>query len=167
MSHLRGFLFAVFSALFLMFVSIPFALADSWPQQPTQEELTMTSQAEVPGTDAVYLYWDESSDDREGASSSAEQMQLNSEVGSQKNFHTVYVRLKILTEAGKRYADVPILYPGRMFSVANVEGRTIHSDGTVIPFTGKPFQKEVYKTNNFTENESFFTMPDVQVGSIL
>lgn len=125
----------------------------------------MTSQPEVPGANAVYLYREETSDDRESGSSGLDQ--YSSSVASEKNFHTLYVRLKILTEAGKKYADVPILYPGRYFSVANVEGRTIHPDGTVIPFTGKPFQKEVYKTNEYTEKETFFTMPDVQVGSIL
>ena len=84
-----------------------------------------------------------------------------------KKLRALYVRMKILTEAGKKYADVPVLYPGRYFSVASVEGHTIHPDGTVIPFTGKPFQKEIYKSNAYTEKETFFTMPDVQVGSIL
>lgn len=125
----------------------------------------MTSQPEVPGADAVYLYREESSDDRENASSGFDQD--NTSIADEKNFRTLYVRMKILTEAGKKYADVPVLYPGRYFSVASVEGRTIHSDGTVIPFTGKPFQKEVYKSNAYTEKETFFTMPDVQVGSIL
>ncbi|HEY1463471.1 MAG TPA: DUF3857 domain-containing protein [Terriglobales bacterium] len=134
--------------------------AADW-QQPTKEELSMTSILEVPGANAVYLYRDETSDDRGSAS-----LGLDGE-SNQDSSYTLYVRMKILTEAGKKYADVPIEYPGRYFSVAGVEGRTIHSDGTIIPFTGKPFQKEVYKTNKFSEKETFFTMPDVQVGSIL
>jgi Domain of Unknown Function with PDB structure (DUF3857)/Transglutaminase-like superfamily len=158
--HWRRTFLCIVSVVFMGTVFSSSALADSW-QQPTQEELTMTSQPEVPGADAVYLYREESSDDRENASSSLD------EEGTEKNFYTLYVRLKILTEAGKKYADVPVEYPGRYFSVADVQGRTIHSDGTVIPYTGKPFQKEIYKTNKFSEKETFFTMPDVQVGSIL
>ena len=165
MTYLRRALLLAILVPALNFILSQTALAADW-QQPTPEELSMTSISEVPGADAVYLYREESSDDRENGSSSIEQMQTTNVV-SMKNFHTVYVRLKILTEAGKRFANVPIVYPGRMFSVANVEGRTIHSDGTIIPYTGKPLEKELSKGNQFSTNESFFTMPDVQIGSIL
>jgi hypothetical protein len=163
-TYLRHILFALFFALLLSAGLSVSSYAADW-QEPTKEELSMTSQPEVPGADAVYLYREESSDDQESRSSGLDQDM--STASQAKNFHTIYVRLKILTEAGKKYADVPVVYPGRYFSVASVEGRTIHSDGTVIPFTGKPFQKEVYKTGAYTEKETFFTMPDVQVGSIL
>ena len=160
MIHLRRIFLGILLALSLNFLIGRNASAATW-QEPTKEELSMTSLPEVPGANAVYLDWEESSDDRQNASSSID------EEGTEKNFIIRYVRLKVLTEAGKKYADVPIDYQGRYFSVADVEGRTIHSDGTVVPFTGKPFQKEIYKTNNFTVKETFFTMPDVQVGSIL
>ena len=55
--------------------------------------------------------------------------------------HSVYVRMKILTEEGKKYADVEIPYERRNFGITSVSGRTIHSDGTIVPFTGKPYEK--------------------------
>jgi hypothetical protein len=144
----------------LSFSSPAFA-APSW-QQPSADELSMTAQAEVPGADAVYLYREETTDDRENSVGAME-----SYTDMQENFHTLYVRLKILSEAGKRYADVRILYPGRAFSVADVQGRTIHSDGTIIPLTDKPIKSTVEKSKTTEATGSVFTMPDVQVGSIL
>lgn len=108
----------------------------------------MTSEPSDPGAAAVYLLRDERADDK-------------------LHYHTVYVRLKILTEAGKQYADVEIPYEGRHFSIQDVEGRTIHSDGTVIPLTGKPYQKMLVKSKTLQYKATVFTMPDVQVGSIL
>jgi hypothetical protein len=138
------------------------AFAVTW-QPPTPEELSMTAQPEVPGADAVVLYREETTDDREGSA-----MGLDAYGSSAKlNNHTLYARIKILSEAGKRYADVRIEYPGQLFTVADVQGRTIHSDGKIIPFTGKPYQKVIAKSKAIDQNETVFTMPDVQVGSIL
>jgi hypothetical protein len=148
--------------LFTVFIfSSPASAAPSW-QQPTAEELSMTSQPETPGADAVYLNRDEIADDRE---ESVSDMEAYSE--DKRNFHTINVRLKILTEAGKRYADVVTVYPGSFFVVSDVQGRTIHSDGTVIPLVAKPLQSVIDKSSKFVENETSFSMPDVQVGSIL
>ena len=101
------------------------AWADSWTQ-PTQEELQMTAEPAAPGAAAVYLLRDECADDK-----------LHS--------HTFYVRLKVLTERGKEYADQEISYEGAQFKVFGVEGRTIHSDGSIIPFVGKPYEKLLEK----------------------
>ncbi len=48
-----------------------------------------------------------------------------------------------------------------------ISGRTIHPDGTIIPFTGKPYLKVVAKTGGFKVQEKVFTLPDVTVGSII
>jgi len=127
------------------------ARADQWTA-PTQEELSMTSQPEVPGAAAVYLYREEITDD---------------------NLHmwSVYVRLKVLTEEGRKYANVELgsiaHQGGGGFSIGDISGRTIHSDGTIIPFTGKPYQKVVEKTHDDKYMETVFTLPDVEVGSII
>ena len=127
------------------------ARADQWTT-PTPEELSMTSQPEVPGAAAVYL-------DRE-------------EITQDKNHaFSIYVRLKVLTESGKQYANVELGYASSddngSMSITNIEGRTIHSDGTVIPFTGKPYQKLIEKTRGAKYMAKVFTLPDVQVGSII
>jgi hypothetical protein len=123
------------------------AQADSWIQ-PTPEELQMTAEPAAPGAAAIYLYVEERADDK-------------------IHIHTTYVRLKVLTEKGKEYADQEINYEGRQFKITGVEGRTIHSDGTVIPFTGKPYQKLVKKNGKEKYKATVFTLPDVQVGSII
>jgi len=112
----------------------------------------MTSQPQVPGASAVYLFYEETSTD-----------DLHS--------FSVYARVKVLTEAGKDRANVEIQYAhwreGASFTVSEVEGRTIHSDGTVIPFTGKPYEKLIEKDQGVKVMAKVFTLPDVQVGSIL
>jgi hypothetical protein len=82
--------------------------------------------------------------------------------------HSLYVRMKILTEKGKEYGDVEIpAYEGRTFSIRAVQGRTIYSGGTVIPFTGKPIEKLLLKQGNQKVMTKVFSLPDVQVGSII
>ncbi len=123
------------------------ALADAWTK-PTTEELQMTADPAAPGAAAIYLLRDERADDK-------------------LHVHETYVRLKILTDKGKQYADQEISYEGGQFRIFGVEGRTIHSDGTVIPFTGKPYQKVLSKGGKEQYKATVFTLPDVQVGSIL
>ncbi|HEX7159209.1 MAG TPA: DUF3857 domain-containing protein [Edaphobacter sp.] len=112
----------------------------------------MTSQPEVPGAAAVYLYKEETTDDS-----------LHS--------WSVYVRLKVLTEKGKEYANVELGYgshhEGGGTTVGDIAGRTIHPDGTIIPFTGKPYEKLIEKTQEYKYMAKVFTLPDVEVGSII
>jgi hypothetical protein len=119
---------------------------------PTPEELSMTSQPEVPGASAVYLYREESTDDR-------------------LHMFSIYTRLKVLTEGGKEFGNVELNFArgsnGAGFNVEAVQGRTIHPDGTIIPFTGKPYEKLIEKTQGIKVMAKVFTMPDVQVGSII
>ncbi len=123
------------------------AMADKWVQ-PTPEELGVTIEPAAPGASAIYLFREEQADDK-------------------LHFHSVYARLKVLTESGRKYADVEIPYLSYFFTIRAIEGRTIHSDGTVIPFAGKPYDKVLEKTGNIKYNAKVFTLPDVQVGSIL
>ncbi|HEY0759652.1 MAG TPA: DUF3857 domain-containing protein [Acidisarcina sp.] len=122
----------------------------------------MTSQPEAPGAIAVYLFREEITEDREGSNSDT------MDAGTDRlNYQSVYVRLKILTEEGKRYGDVVVPYYNGVYSMGVVQGRTIHSDGSVVPFAGKPFQKVVQRGRGNDRVETVFAMPDVQVGSIL
>jgi Domain of Unknown Function with PDB structure (DUF3857)/Transglutaminase-like superfamily len=119
---------------------------------PTPEELSMTSQPQVPGAPAVYLFREETTDDK---------------------FHmfSIYTRLKVLTDRGKEYSNVELQFArvsdGGGFTVEDIQGRTIHPDGTIIPFTGKPYEKLVEKTQGVKFMAKVFTMPDVEVGSII
>jgi hypothetical protein len=127
---------------------IPALGATTWTQ-PTPEELKMTADPKAPDAEAEFLNLDVVSDERE-------------------HTHSVYARIKILTEKGKNdYSDVQMEYIASEESIHAVEGRTIHSDGTVVPFTGQPFDKEIHKTSDYKIMAKVFSMPDVQVGSIL
>ena len=117
-------------------------------QQPTQEELQMTQDPKAPGADAVYLYREETTDDN-------------------LHFHTYYERIKVLTEKGKELATVRIPYERSSFKVTNIEGRTIHPDGAIVPLTAKPSDLTDVKAAGFQYNTMVFTLPSVEVGSIL
>ncbi len=125
----------------------PNAFALDW-QQPTPAELKMSSDPAAPNADAVYLYREETADDK-------------------LHMESVYVRLKVLREEGKRYGDVEVPFGGSFTGVDEIQGRTIHSDGTVIPFTGKPYEKLLAKTATLKYKAKVFSLPDVEVGSIL
>src|SRR6202453_4291018 len=147
-SRCRLFCFSLFSALALFATALTRA---QWTV-PTAEELSMTSQPEVPGAPAVYLFHEETTEDR-------------------LHMFSTYVRLKVLTERGKEFANVELNYAhvseGSSTVIDSIEGRTIHPDGTIIPFTGKPYEKLVEKTQGIKIMSKVFSMPDVTVGSIL
>ena len=127
------------------------AFSQQWTP-PTPEELSVTSQKEAPGAPAVYLYREETTDDR-------------------LHMFSIYTRLKVLTDRGKEYSNVELNFVrghfGSGFTVEDIQGRTIHPDGTIIPFAGKPYEKLVEKTQGIKVMAKVFTMPDVEVGSII
>jgi len=127
--------------------------------QPTAEQLKMTADPQAPNAAAVYLYYEDIVDDK-------------------LHFHKVYAEVKILTDKGKEdFSDIEIPYErgevvpvgetANDMSVNDVRGRTIEPDGTVVPFTGKPYQKELLKTGEVNVLAKVFSLPDIQVGSIL
>ena len=117
-------------------------------QDPTKDELQMTSDPMAPGAEAVYLNRMEKTDDT-------------------MHYHTLYERIKVLTEKGKELATVHVPYERRSFKVRDIQGRTIHPDGTVINMTTKPSDLMAVKVGDTQINTMVFTLPDVTVGSIL
>ncbi|MGZ4877542.1 MAG: DUF3857 domain-containing protein [Candidatus Angelobacter sp.] len=81
-------------------------------------------------------------------------------------YQFLYHRIKILTEEGKKYANVEIpIFPWYHFD--GLKARTIHPDGSIVEFTGKPFEKVIAKTRDSKFLAQTLTMPDVTVGSII
>jgi transglutaminase-like putative cysteine protease len=117
-------------------------------QPPSQQELQMTSDPKAPGASAVYLYIEEKTDD------------------SVHN-HSYYARVKVLTEKGKELATVRIPYEHSQVSVAGVFARTIHADGSIVQMNVKPSDLMVYKSGGHQYNDVTFTLPAVEVGSVL
>jgi uncharacterized protein YdaU (DUF1376 family) len=77
-----------------------------------------------------------------------------------------YRRIKVLTEAGKEHGNVEITVLPSM-SVGDLKARTIHPDGKIIEFAGKPFDKTIFKAKGVKIQAKTFTMPEVTVGSII
>jgi len=122
-------------------------------QDPTPEELKMTADPKAPGTAAVYLNVEEIADDPH-------------------HFQVFYARIKVLQEKGKELATISLPYLKGDTKITDIKGRTIHADGTIIPLTVKPEDLTSFKTldgngDTFQVNRRVFTLPNVEVGSIL
>ena len=150
--------FLLCSAIGLLAAVSP-ALVCAQFQPPNPDELKMTSDPKAPGAAAVYLDIEETDNDTQHS----------------QNY---YARIKVLTEKGKEAATVGIPYRGGEFSIGSVSGRTIHSDGTIIPLTVKPEDLLIEKSNEvevgrqayagqIRKQRTVFTLPSVEVGSIL
>jgi Domain of Unknown Function with PDB structure (DUF3857) len=122
-------------------------LADDWlPIDPA--ELSMKSEPKALGAPAIYLYRQVDRDDTESV-------------------EYVYYRIKILTEEGRKYADVEIPYDSNYEAVGFIHARTIRPDGTVTEFTGSSFDKPIVQGNGKRLMAATFTLSDVQVGGIV
>ena len=132
-------------SLFLILIS--FARAADWPPI-TPDQKSTSSVSQQPDAPAVIFYREDTTDDS-------------------KNFRSVYVRLKVLTEAGKRYQDVEIPVGHNAFTVSQVSGRTVQPDGQIVPWDGQPIDKIVVRDHGLRLHVKSFTLPAVAVGSIL
>jgi hypothetical protein len=77
------------------------------------------------------------------------------------------VRIKILTDEGLKYANVEIPFDGQYETIGFVQARTIHPDGTSVPFDGKIYETTVVKARGEKILTKTLTLPAVQVGSII
>ena len=92
----------------------PVSAGDEW-QPVSQEELKMTSVPEAPGALAVYLY-----------------RQVDRDDSSRTPHEYNYARIKILTEEGRKYADVEIPFFKEEGNIRNLKARTIRPDGSIV-----------------------------------
>ena len=114
------------------------------------EELKMTSEPLAPGAPATILYRQVDRDDT-GAS-----------------HEDNYLRIKILTEEGRKYANVEIPFiKSEGSDVVNIKARTIRPDGSVVNYEGKAFERSIVKARGLKYMAKTFTLPDVQVGGII
>ena len=119
-------------------------------QAVSGEELMMKSEPLAPGAPAIILSRQVDRDD-------------NGSTSHEDN----YVRIKILTEEGRKYADVEIPFFRDTEDVVNLKARTIRPDGSIANFDGKMFEKSLYKARGVKYLAKTFTLPDVQVGGIV
>ena len=119
-------------------------------QPVSPDELKMTSEPLAPGAPAIILY-----------------RQVDRDDNGRTSHEDDYFRIKILTEDGRKYANVEIPFLKRSQNVVNVKARTIRPDGSIADFGGQVFEKYLVKGKGFKYLAKTFTLPDVQVGSII
>jgi Domain of Unknown Function with PDB structure (DUF3857)/Transglutaminase-like superfamily len=142
-------LFLLVSLVALLCASV-LASADNKPPI-TPEDLKATSEPLAPGAAAIILY-----------------RQVDRDDSGLAGFENNFVRIKIFKEEGRKYADIEIpYYKESGGQIAHVSGRTIHPDGSVSEFKGKPFDKSIVKAKGLKYMAKTFTLPNVQVGSII
>lgn len=140
--------------LLILLVSLNFPrttvkAGDEWlPIDPA--DLKMTSEAHAPGAPAIYLYRQVDRDDSGRATT-----EYN------------YMRIKILTEEGRKYGNVEIPFDKGQYRVSRIQARTIHPDGSIVNFDGKVFENTIVKSKTLKYLAKTFSMPDVSVGSIV
>ena len=119
---------------------------DDW-QPILPEELKMTAEPLAPGAPAIYLYRQVDRDDK---------------VGHEEN----YVRIKILTEEGRKQADLEIPFVKDLTKIRGIKARTLRPDGTIADFVGQIYEKTIVKSRGVRLLVQTLSLPDVQVGSI-
>jgi len=137
--------------LVLAAAEFPFLAVRAVGFQPiSSEELKMTSEPLAPGAPAVILYRQVDRDD-------------NGRTSHEDN----YVRIKILSEEGRKQADVEIPFVKGGNDVVHLHARAIRPDGSVTDFDGKIYEKSIVKARGLRYMAKTFTLPDVQVGGII
>jgi hypothetical protein len=95
--------------------------ADDWqPIDPT--DLTLKDNPQNPGADAMVLYHE-------------------TRINEPLRYTDDYVRLKVFTKEGIKYADVEVPYDKGQETITEIRGRTVHADGTVVNFDGKTLDR--------------------------
>ncbi|MGB2662647.1 MAG: DUF3857 domain-containing protein, partial [Candidatus Acidiferrum sp.] len=134
----------------LYFPSRKILASDDWlPIDPA--DLKMTTEPKAPGAPAIYLY----------------RQVDRKESGRANHTEAYYFRIKILAEEGRKYGNIEIPYLRSVGGISNIRARTIHPDGTIVNFDGKIFENTIVKSKTLKYQAKTFTMPDVQVGSIV
>jgi hypothetical protein len=144
LSWIASLVFAVFIGL------VPNARAGMGFQPVSPDELKMTAEPQAPGALAIILY-----------------RQVDRDDNGRTSHQDDYVRIKILTEEGRKYADVEIPFLRDQENITNIHARTIRPDGSIANFDGKVFDKTIVKAKGLKYLAKTFTLPDVQAGGII
>src|SRR5262249_27818174 len=150
LAPLRPLFRAKFALLVLFALSSRGFAFDEWrPISP--EELKMTSEPLAPGAPAIILWRQVDRDDR-----------------GQTPHENVHIRIKILTEEGRKHADVELPFSKSIGNnIVHINARTISPDGSITNYDGKVFEKYIVKAKGVKYMAKTFTLPNVQVGSII
>jgi hypothetical protein len=138
---------ALFLLVFTALAQAAKRVAVDW-QPISPADLALKDNPAAPGEDAMVLYRESVIDDWDIST-------------------TEYVRIKIFTAQGRKWADVQIPYIPVVWDIKELRARTIHSDGTIVDFKGQVFDQTVLKGRGFKSMVRKFSLPEVQSGSIV
>ncbi|HTP35176.1 MAG TPA: DUF3857 domain-containing protein [Candidatus Acidoferrales bacterium] len=134
-----------------LFLSAFFApailISQQWPVIPA-DELQLTRAPRGLRRNAILLYRSLAFDD-------------------QKKTAEAHLRIKILTEEGREQANIEIPFVKGSTEIADLRARTVQPDGKEQAFDGAVYEKTIVRARKFRYLAKTFTLPDVQVGSIL
>src|SRR5580765_6543793 len=134
--------------VFLLMSALDATAAETHDWLPIDsQDLAMKEFKSVPGAEAVQLYYANEIDD----------------VGRTNFF---YSRIKILTDGGKRFANVEIPMAEKT-SISDLFARTIHADGKISELVDRAFEKVVFKGKGLRVRVQAFTLPQITVGDII
>jgi hypothetical protein len=119
-------------------------------QPVSPDELKMTQESHAPGAAAVILYRQVDRDD-------------NGLTPHEDN----YLRIKILTKAGAKYAAIEIPFAKGNENIVHINARTIKPDGSIVAFDGPVVEKPLVPKKQLKDMAKTFTLPGVEVGSII
>ncbi len=149
--------FSLLTRLFLVFM-LPWLLAFSLlaqtpeavkPRPPvTQEDLAMTDLPELPGAPAVCLFY-ERIDDRE------------------KSERSVFKRIKILTPAGRDFANLEIPYYAFLDEVKDIKVKVYSPDGSSREVKPEILEKIASKLGESEYRIKTLAIPDISPGKII
>jgi len=125
----------------------PSSAGDDW-LPITAADLALKDNPASPGAHAMILY-------------------RSSDMDSKESSVREYVRVKIFTQEGANEADVELPFNKQLTNILDIRGRTIHPDGSIVNFEGKPFEKTIVKASGVKYLAKTFTLPDVHPGSII
>jgi hypothetical protein len=143
--------FAVFLNLATsLYLPVSVQAAEGFPPVPP-EELKMTNEPLAPGAAAIILNRQVDRDDSR----------------SGKIHEDNYYRIKILTDEGRKFANIEIPFLKGIDDVVHIEARTTRPDGTVVDFDGKVFDRSLLKFRKFNYLAKAFTLPAVEPGCVI
>ena len=133
-------------AAMLLLSVIPAHAAD-W-QPVSSDDLQMKREPKAPNAAAIYLYRQVDRDDDASG-------------------ELIYSRIKILTEEGRKHANIELPYLKGATGIRALQARVIHADGSIVEFDGTVYDKPLVKARGVRMMAKSFTLPNVEVGSII
>ncbi len=134
-------------ALLLSLSLVVVAHAADW-QPVSPEELQMKREPKAPTAAAIYLYRQVDRDDADSV-------------------ETLYSRIKILTDEGRKHANIELPYLKGSTSIRGLQARVIQVDGSIAEFDGTVYDKPLVKARGVKMMAKSFTLPNVGVGTII